>query len=98
MKIINVDEARTLSGFESLSGNSVANMAFRSIRTAAEVKKETSTSVEFRKIHLRKYSIKEGREMIQEKGFKVEVSDNKELIKLHISWFFSSDKEKKLVL
>lgn len=97
MNMINVDEARSLCGFDSLNGNSIAKKVFRFIKASAE-KMETSTSVEFRKIQLQKYSIKEARDIIENQGFKVEVSDNKGFIKLHISWFFSADKEKKLVL
>lgn len=97
MKIINVDDARSFCGFDSLNGNSIASTAFRSIRKAAEIEKETSISVEFRKVQLRKYAIKEGREIIEDQGFKVEVSESKGVIKLHISWFFSADKNKKLV-
>jgi hypothetical protein len=98
MKIIDIDEARRLAGFDSLSGNFVANKAFRSIKEAADEKKHTSTSVSFSIVQLRKQSIKEGREIIEGQGFKVDVSKNKGIIKLDISWFFSSDKEKILVL
>jgi hypothetical protein len=94
--IIDVDEARRLCGFDSLNGNSVANIAFRAIKASAD-KKETSTSVEFRRFQLRKYSIKDAREIIEDKGYKVNVSDSKGIIKLHISWFFPADKETVLV-
>lgn len=96
MKIINVDEARSFSGFDSLNGNFIAKKAFSSIEESAK-KLETSTSVEFRKIQLRKYSIKEGREIIEDQGFEVKVSENKGIVKLHISWFLPADKNKKLV-
>lgn len=96
MMIIDVDEARNKCGFDSLNGHSVANTAFRAIRTSVE-KKETSTSVEFRRFQLRKYSIKDAREIIEEKGFEVNVSDNKGIVKLHISWFLPADKETVLV-
>ncbi len=96
MTIINVDEARNICGFDSLKGSLVAHLAFRAIKASAE-KRETSTSVEFPKFQLRKYSIKEGREILEEQGFQVEASENKGIVKLHISWFLPADKDRTLV-
>lgn len=86
-----------MCGFDSLNGNSVAKTAFQAIRASAK-KMETSTSVEFLRFQLRKYSIKDARKTIEQQGFKVQVSDNKGIIKLHISWFLPADKDSVLVL
>ena len=42
--------------------------------------------------------IKECREIITEQGFKIDVSENKGLVTLNVSWLFPSDSEVELVL
>jgi|TARA_Y100001934_G_scaffold280976_1_gene389194 hypothetical protein len=97
MKILNVDEARELAGFNTLTGSRVTEIVFEAIRTSA-AKEKMSTSVELRKVKLRKYAIKECREIITEQGFKIDVSENKGLVTLNVSWLFPSDSEVELVL
>ncbi|NMH60828.1 hypothetical protein [Alteromonas ponticola] len=97
MNIINVDEARSLSGFNTLTGARVAMRASRAIKQSAEKDDKTSISVEFQKFKLQKCSIKEARDILKDKGFKVDVTEDKGFVKLHISWFFSADKDMVLV-
>ena len=53
MKILNVDEARELAGFNTLTGSRVTEIVFEAIRTSA-AKEKMSTSVELRKVKLLK--------------------------------------------
>ncbi len=97
MTIISASEARQICGFDSLKGSNVASLAFHAIRTSAG-RRETSTSVEFRKFKLKKLSVKEGREIIEAQGFRVEVSESNGIVKLHISWFFQADRDRVIIL
>tara|TARA_Y100000588_G_C13499704_1_gene604637 strand:+ start:165 stop:473 length:309 start_codon:yes stop_codon:yes gene_type:complete len=102
MNDFNVDDARRNSGFDSLTGANVERKALGAIERTSNGKDDntikTSTSVEFKRFQLMKYSIKEGREALENRGFKVDVSEQKGNVKLHISWFFDFDKNKKLIL
>ena len=98
MNTIDVDEARRLCGFNSLTGNCVVSEAFRAIRKSADKDKKTGTSVKFLKFKLQKYTIEEARLILEDKGFIVDVSKDNSSITLNISWFIPADKDRKLVL
>ncbi len=107
MKDFNVDDARRNAGFDSLTGAIIARKALIAIEKDSSGKnkddktRKTSTPLEFKRYQLMKYSIKDAREVLEDKGFKVDVTEpqgkGKGNVKLHISWFFSFDKEKMLV-
>ncbi len=97
MDIINVDEARSLSGFNSLTGSRIAKLASIAIKQSADEDKKTGTTVELQRYKLQKYSIKEAREILEDNGFRVDVSKDNGLVKLNISWFFPTDRDMELV-
>lgn len=93
-----VDEARRLSGFDSLDGHAISSETIRAIKRSADKEKQTSTTLEFQKFKIQKHAVKEARETLENLGFKVVVSDIKGIIRLNISWFLKADKERVLVL
>ncbi|MDO6538408.1 hypothetical protein Q4524_07415 [Alteromonas stellipolaris] len=94
---ITVDEARSMSGFYSITGSRLCSMAFRAIRNGADKEKKTSVTIDIERYKLQKYSVREAREALEDKGFTVETSENKGLVKFNVSWFLEIDKDMKLL-
>lgn len=96
MKIIDVDEARNMSGFYSLSESALVSKVDRAVREAAK-EDQTSVTIEVPRHKLQKYAVKEAREVFEDNGFIVSVSDAKGPVKLNISWFMPKDRTTKLI-
>lgn len=96
MKLIDVDEARSRAGFDSLTCEKVLRKVATSLVKNSD-DEETSISVEFKKFQLQKWALREAMDEIEEQGYAVDFTDKNGIVKLHISWFFDADKDKKLI-